>query len=55
MRELTEDIGGLILSTIEDLPDVEPLPSNHSIVEYSFLILTMLYLYLDVILYPMVR
>ena len=33
MRELTEDIGGLILSTIEDLPDVEPLPSNHSIVE----------------------
>ena len=27
MRELTEDIGGLILSTIEDLPDVETLPS----------------------------
>ena len=33
MRELTEDIGGLILSTIEDLPDVEPLPSAHGIVE----------------------
>ena len=27
MRELTEDIGGLILSTIEDLPDVETLPN----------------------------
>ena len=33
MRELTEDIGGLILSTIEDLPDVEPLESKHGIVE----------------------
>ena len=33
MRELTEDIGGLILSTIEDLPDVEPLPSIHGTVE----------------------
>ena len=28
MRELTEDICGLILSTIEDLPDVEPLESK---------------------------
>ena len=33
MRELTEDICGLILSTIEDLPDVEPLPSIHGTVE----------------------
>ena len=33
MRELTEDITGLLLSTIEDLPDVQPLPNVHPIVE----------------------
>ena len=33
MRELTDDISGLILSTIEDLPDVKPLPSIHGTVE----------------------